>query len=283
MSHLVPRLDRVSSLFATSLLSRLILVALVLGPLCSPAWAQEDRRFTTRPIPQLSIGAISGQDSVIEGDSGAGYAVFFAVLTPAASRPVRVTVSTADVSATGGTDYGAIAPVEIVFQPGQTLHTLPVQVFGDLQPEEDETFTVGLSNPRGAKIAQGKATGTIVNDDGALPTFSIGSVGGQDTVVEGDAGTTYAVFYAVLTPASATPAQVTVATEDLTAVGGVDYGPVGPVTLYFAPGQTLVTLPVAVFGDLKPESDETFLIRLSAPVGASIDQGEATGTIVNDD
>jgi hypothetical protein len=40
---------------------------------------------------------------------------------------------------------------------------------------------------------------------------------------------------------------------------------------------------VQVRGDRKAEADETFLVNLSAAVGALIVDGEGRGTIVNDD
>ena len=40
-----------------------------------------------------------------------------------------------------------------------------VDIKGDVLAEGNETFTVNLSNPAGATIADGTAIGTIVNDD----------------------------------------------------------------------------------------------------------------------
>ena len=72
-------------------------------------------------------------------------------------------------------------------RPAQTI-TLNVQ--GDLDPEGDDDFTVTLSNAIGGTIADGTATGTIVNDDGPPPLVSINDV----TVVEGNAGTSLMTF-----------------------------------------------------------------------------------------
>ena len=40
-----------------------------------------------------------------------------------------------------------------------------MKVKGDLAVEADETFTVALTEPTGATITQGTATGKILNDD----------------------------------------------------------------------------------------------------------------------
>ncbi len=50
-------------------------------------------------------------------------------------------------------------------QPGVTSQTVTVKVTGDTAVEPTETFTVALSNPTGATISRGTATGTITNDD----------------------------------------------------------------------------------------------------------------------
>ena len=54
-------------------------------------------------------------------------------------------------------------------------------------------------------------------------------------------------------------------------------------TLTFAPGEQTNSITVQVKGDATPESDERFLVRLSNPTVASIADGEAIGTIKNDD
>jgi hypothetical protein len=43
------------------------------------------------------------------------------------------------------------------------------------------------------------------------------------------------------------------------------------------------TISVAVIGDTPREEDETFVVNLSNPVGATMADGEAQGTIQNDD
>ena len=59
---------------------------------------------------------------------------------------------------------------------GATSKTFTVTINGDTASEADETFTVNLSNPVGATIADGQAMGTITNDDAATPTLSIADV-----------------------------------------------------------------------------------------------------------
>jgi subtilisin-like proprotein convertase family protein len=71
-------------------------------------------------------------------------------------------------------------------------------------------------------------------------------------------------------------------TLEVTTSAGADYvATAGIVT--FPPGSTSQPLPIAILGDLIAESSETFRVVLSDPSGAAIADGEAIGTIVNDD
>jgi hypothetical protein len=54
-------------------------------------------------------------------------------------------------------------------------------------------------------------------------------------------------------------------------------------TLTFQPGQTTRTISVPIKTDRKREPNENFIVRLSNPVGATIADGVATATILNDD
>jgi len=53
--------------------------------------------------------------------------------------------------------------------------------------------------------------------------------------------------------------------------------------LTFLPGQTSRTISVSIITDRKREPTETFTVKLSNAVGATIDRGVATATIVDDD
>lgn len=51
------------------------------------------------------------------------------------------------------------------FGPATTRRTISVSIIGDRKREPNEAFSVRLSNPVGATIADGVATGTVLNDD----------------------------------------------------------------------------------------------------------------------
>jgi uncharacterized repeat protein (TIGR01451 family) len=102
-------------------------------------------------------------------------------------------------------------------------------------------------------------------------------------VVEGNAGTTPAVFTVHLQPANATvTATVDYQTFGFTAIAGVDFTTTQG-TLTFRAGETLKTFSVPIIGDTLDEGDESFSLQLSNPVNASIERDISFATIVDDD
>ncbi|MGE0125482.1 MAG: Calx-beta domain-containing protein [Vicinamibacterales bacterium] len=112
--------------------------------------------------PTLSVN----DATVTEGNSGPTTATFTVTLSPASASTVTVGYATANGTAVAPGDYTA-ASGTLSFSPGATSRTFTVTVAGDTTVEPTETFTVTLSNPGNATIADGSGTGTIVNDDAA--------------------------------------------------------------------------------------------------------------------
>jgi hypothetical protein len=81
---------------------------------------------------------------------------------------------------------------------------------------------------------------------------------------------------------SGKPEMVGYTTADGTAVAGSDYTAVSG-TLTFAPGVTTMSVTVPVIGDRIIESNETFLLRLSAASDAPLSKAEGVATILDDD
>jgi hypothetical protein len=91
---------------------------------------------------------------------------------------VTVKLTTVAGTAGDGSDYQGVAGQTITFNPGETVKLVPVNLVGDTNTEADETFGVNLSDLSGtaASIAQGSATGTILNDDIITTPLAIQSV-----------------------------------------------------------------------------------------------------------
>ena len=102
--------------------------------------------------------------SVAEGSSGTTPLSFEVTLSKPVTWNVSVVYATADGTAKADSDYAA-AKGTLAFSPGETTQTIEVQVNGDSVVEPDETLTISLSGAANATIADGSATGTIINDD----------------------------------------------------------------------------------------------------------------------
>lgn len=208
---------------------------------------------------------------------GPALATFTISLSVASSQTVMVDYSTVDGTATAGADYTAVSGT-LTFQPGEVTKTVSVPVLTDNLVEPPETFTLRLSNPRFATLADPDGVGTILDAGPVPPTIRAGDV----QVTEGEGGTTDATFTVTLSAASSQPVTVDYATADGTAVSGSDYLPVSG-TLTFAPGVTTQTVAVPIVGDAIPEPTETFRLNLSNPTNATLGSDHGTGTIVDND
>jgi len=111
---------------------------------------------------------------------------------------------------------------------------------------------------------------------------------GDASVVEGDRGTAKAMLSVRLSNTSDQTVTVNYRTVDGTAISGggknksADYGATSG-TLTFQPGEIGKTITISIKSDRKAEPNETFTVELYGAVGATIDDGVATVTIVNDD
>ncbi len=226
-------------------------------------------------LPALSIADLS----VVEGNGGHAHFMFVVTLDKAADGPVSVAYSTANGTATAGADYVASSGT-VTFAAGETSKMVHVDIKGDALAEGNETFTVNLSSPAGATIADGTAMGTIIDDDGApaLPALSIADL----AVAEGDGEHAHFMFTVTLDKAAAGPVTVAYSTANGTATAGSDYVATNG-TLTFAAGETSKTVHVDISGDTEFEANETFTVNLSNAIGATIADATAVGTLVNDD
>ena len=102
------------------------------------------------------------------------------------------------------------------------------------------------------------------------------------TAPEGDAGVSEWAFEVNLSTASASQVRVDWTTSDGTAFAGEDYAAASG-TLRIAPGGTSGTILVSVHGDRLAETDEHFLVSLTAAMNAQTGSPTARGTILDDD
>jgi extracellular elastinolytic metalloproteinase len=107
---------------------------------------------------------------VSEGDAGTVDATFTVTLDPAAIEETTVEFAIANDSAIAPGDF-LLASGTLIFDTDDFSKTITVTVNGDTTIEDDETFTVILSNAVNGLISDGEGVGTILTDDYTTPAI----------------------------------------------------------------------------------------------------------------
>ncbi|HEX2699052.1 MAG TPA: Calx-beta domain-containing protein [Acidimicrobiales bacterium] len=229
------------------------------------------------PYPTVSVGDVK----VYEGNTGTRVAVFPVTMSEVwGHTDVTVDYTTIDGTATAGSDFTSTSGT-LTFNPGNTALNIEVPVNGDKADEANETFKVKLSAPTAATLGDSKGVGTIIDDDPSAvigPRMAIGDV----RAYEGNGGFGFMTFTVSLSKASASTVTANLAVLDGTATSWEDFFNFDSF-VQFDPGVTSVTILVYVLSDTTAEGDETFTLKLSDPVGATLADGKGLGTIINDD
>ena len=145
--------------------------------------------------------------------------------------------------------------------------TFAISVTPDDYPEEDESFTVSLSNPRGgAGLASDNTEAVIVIEENDTP---IRFAQAQYTVEEDAGSVVLTITRGVLNDGTeignlSTETTVQYETISGTATANADFeSQSGTVT--FASGVTNRTISIPIINELDPEGDELFSVSLSNP------------------
>jgi len=215
--------------------------------------------------------------SYFVGES-AGSALITVSRSGGSAGEARIDYATSNGGATAGQDYTATSGT-LTFANGVTSQTFSVTILGDVFDENDfESISLTLTNPGGSGGLGSPSTSTLnINDDDPRPTVTINDV----QLLEGNSGTTDAVFTVTLTGQTALQATVGFATSNNSATLS-DYQPTSG-QLTFNPGETTKTIAVSVVGDTLGETNETFFVNLSFSTNSNISRFRGTGTILNDD
>ncbi|MGB2717236.1 MAG: M4 family metallopeptidase [Vicinamibacterales bacterium] len=116
-----------------------------------------------------------------------------------------------------------------------------------------------------------------------VPSISVADV----SIAEGNAGETQLAFTVLLSTPTINAVSVNYEVVDGTAAHGNDFDRVAGTIVIPAStatqGFTSARILVNIKGDIVPEGNETLVLRLSGAVNATIADGEAVGTIVDDD
>ena len=188
-----------------------------------------------------------------------------------------VSYSTQDGTAKAGVDYTAKSGL-VTFNVGESFKIIDIPILNDTLDENDEAFTVVLTDlPPDVTLGTPSTTTVTIKDDDPLPKFSISDF----QATEGNSGTKEFTFNVTLSAASALDTTVDYAT-DTDSPNDNDYQNVSG-TLTFVAGETQKTIVVKVNGDTLFEENEEFLVKLTNPTNAGINKVQGNGTIINDD
>ena len=118
-------------------------------------------------VPSIGVG-----DAAAEEGDGVGFTVS---LSESTTVDVTVDYEAQSGSASRGSDFEATSGT-LTFGAGRTSKTVTVRTTEDSSDEDDETFTLQLSNPGNATLGDASATGTIEDDDEPPLTASFSNV-----------------------------------------------------------------------------------------------------------
>ena len=143
------------------------------GAICTSDGTQLTEVPGTRTVPgpeENDPSELSVADA--EANEETNTTISFTVkLKPASSETVTVDYATSNGTATAGQDYTATSGT-LRFNAGQTTKTIAVAIINDTIDDDNETFTLSLSNAAGAGIDDAQATGTIRSNDGTADALT---------------------------------------------------------------------------------------------------------------
>jgi hypothetical protein len=165
---------------------------------------------------------------------------------------------------------------------GRVLDGFPADEYPVVEPRDGIVNYLRISDFRPGNNGALQSVSDVVRIGSmpppASPTLSIA----DGSAREGNRGATRLDLIVTFSGSVSETVSVRYATANGTAQSTSDYTATSG-TLMFQPGQTSRTISVSIKGDRKREPNETFTVRLSNAAGATITDGAATATILNDD
>ena len=223
-----------------------------------------DRRVSVSDASVVEGGTLAFEVGFSEGPSGRDVVVRY-----------RTSAGTAAAGGDYDGDYESVSQ-ELRIVAGDTSATVLVPTVPDRLDEDNESLELVLSDPQGAVIVAGVASGVIIDDD-PLPALSV-----SDTEASEGVGAS-AVFTLSLSEASGRRVTVAYDTADGTAKKDDDYTAVSGGSLVIDAGEDQATVDVALVDDDDVERVETFRLEVSGVTNASSDDSVGVATVTDDD
>jgi hypothetical protein len=123
----------------------------------------------TCEAPPLEPGIIDMESATIEVQENAISITLRLIRSNVSDGQATVTLASTDITATGGDDYETVSTV-VTFEDGETEKTVEVFILDDTREENDEQFTVQITDVTGAEMGTNTSTiFTIIDDDHGIP------------------------------------------------------------------------------------------------------------------
>ncbi len=218
--------------------------------------------ITDNDGPTLNVSDVT----VTEGSR----AEFRVYLSAKATSDVTFDYVTGEGTADEPTDFTKQSGNNVVIRKGYTEVKVSVPTVDDTLSETSETFFLYLSDIHNAKPGDVTGMATILDNELTVNVDDASAVEGQ--VVS---------FRVWLSGTSSKDVKVDWATLNNTASSSDYKQETGTVVI--PAGSTTASVTVTTTSDSVDEVDETFLLRLSNPQGATLGDFQATGTIEDND
>ena len=219
------------------------------------------------PLPEISI------EGGVASERFSDYVRFVVTLSEPAVDAVTVNFNTfagtaldsdLDNSITGSSNNGVLT-----FKPGETSLSIFIEADSDTLDERDESFSVRLSSPTNAVLAnnveQLTATGFILDDDGV--GLNIALAGAEQILSENIMGNSIVYIPVELSRPASDELTFNVVSNNGTAISGLDFV-LRDTTVTFATGQQKAAVAIEILKDNLDEGNESFSLSY-VPISGS--------------
>ena len=198
-------------------------------------------------------------------------------LSAASSNDVTVNYAVTGTATGSGTDY-TLANGTLTISAGSTSGTITIAgIVDDELDEANETVIITLSNPNNAVLGNDSVHTYTINDNDGTPAveFSTSSSSGSESV--GTRSISVGIPFA-----ASTEIQVDYGVTGGTAGSGTDFTlSSGSVTIEEGATSGTILIP-SIVDDSADEADETIIITLSNPTGATLGSEIVHTAVIND-
>jgi len=215
--------------------------------------------YTIKDGNQPTVGFSSASGNGLESVTPVSIPV---ALSKVSTHEVKVKYAVTGTATGGGVDY-TLANGELTFAAGDTTKNLSLAVVDDTLDELNETVIVTLSNPTNAALGATTVYTYTINDNDQ-PTVGFSSASGN-----GLESATPVSIPVTLSKVSTHDVKVKYAVTGTATGGGVDYT-LANGELTIATGATSANLSLAVVDDTAQDPNETVILTLSEPTGATL-------------